>query len=112
MLPSIGNLVIYTKFKINQAEIIKTICIQRNSPINSCQGHCALKKSLKALAENEKQMQNNFKEKHELLYVQNTLERTISIFNFTIVEEKKYSYFEKNPISVKLSNFRPPCFFI
>ena len=62
--------------------------------------------------ENEKEMQNNFKQKHELVYLQNTLERTVSIFDFTLLEEKKYAPFDKKPISVKLSNFRPPYFFI
>ena len=68
LLPSFGNIIIYAKFKIDQDEIVKTICVQRKLPTNTCQGHCALKKSLKELENNEKEMQNNLKEKVELVY--------------------------------------------
>ena len=113
MLPSFGNIIIYAKFKINQDEIIKTICVQRNSPSNTCQGHCALKKSLKELEANEKEMQNNLKEKAELVYIQNTLEMSSpptpqSPFS----SRQNYFYFDKKPIAVVLPNFRPPSYFI
>lgn len=113
LLPPLGNVFIYAKFKINQDEIIKTICIQRKSPTNTCQGHCALKKSLKQLDENEKEMQNNLKEKTELVYIQNTLEVTTSfIASTSFSSQKNYFYFDRKPIAVVLSNFRPPSYFI
>lgn len=113
LVPSFGNLIIYAKFKINQDEIIKTICVQRNLPQNTCQGHCALKKSLKQLEENEKEMQNNLKEKTELVYIQNPIETTsFSIAPSSFTSQKNYSYFGGKPIAVVLSNFRPPSYFI
>jgi predicted phage-related endonuclease len=112
LLPSFGNIIIYAKFKINQDEIAKTICIQRKIANNTCNGNCELKKSLKQFDDNEKEMQNNLKEKLELVYIQNTLETTYSIVATTFCTQKKYFSFDKKPISVSLSNFRPPTFFI
>lgn len=113
MLPSFGNIIIYAKFKINQDEIIKTICVQRDLPSNTCQGHCALKKSLKELENNEKEMQNNLKEKVELVYIQNTLEMSSPIIaQSSFSSQKNYFYFDRKPIAVVLSNFRPPSYFI
>jgi hypothetical protein len=113
LIPSFGNIIIYAKFKINQDEIIKTICVQRNSPSNTCQGHCALKKSLKELENNEKEMQNNLKEKVELVYIQNIPEVSLSFIAPTsLSSQKNYFYFDKKPIAVVLSNFRPPSYFI
>ncbi|PJJ07064.1 hypothetical protein CLU83_0205 [Flavobacterium sp. 1] len=57
-------------------------------------------------------MQNNLKEKLELVYIQNTLEATYSIITSAYSAQKKYFTFDKKPISVILSNFRPPAYFI
>lgn len=57
-------------------------------------------------------MQNNLKEKLELIYIQNTLETTYSFVASTFSTQKKYFSFDKKPISVVLSNFRPPAYFI
>jgi plasmid maintenance system antidote protein VapI len=112
MLPSFGNIFVYTKFKINQDEIAKTICIQRKVANNSCNGRCELRKSLKKLADNEKEMQNNLKEKSELVYIKNAAQETAPIVIATISAQKDYCLFDKKPISIVLSNFRPPTYFI
>ncbi|WP_245980374.1 hypothetical protein [Flavobacterium aquicola] len=113
MLPSFGNIIIYAKFKINQDEIAKTICIQRKVANNTCNGNCELKKSLKQFADSEKEMQNNLKEKAELIYIQNTLETAVTFTtNSSFISQKNYSHFGGKPIAVVLSNFRPPSFFI
>jgi plasmid maintenance system antidote protein VapI len=112
LLPSFGNIIVYTKFKINQDEIAKTICIQRKVANNSCNGRCELRKTLKKFADNEKEMQNNLKEKVELVYIQNTMEQATSITLSTFSAQKNYFLFDKKPISVVLSNFRPPTYFI
>lgn len=112
MLPSFGNIIIYAKFKINQDEIAKTICIQRKIANNTCNGNCELKKSLKKFDDNEKEMQNNLKEKLELVYIQNILETAFPIKAFTFSIRKNYFPFDKKPIAVVLSNFRPPSNFI
>jgi predicted phage-related endonuclease len=103
---------VYAKFKINQEEIIKTICVQRTLPTNTCQGHCALKKSLKQLEDNEKEMQNNLKEKTELVYIQNSSETNLSLELNISSTRNNYNYFGKKPITVVMPNFRPPSYFI
>lgn len=112
MLPSLGNVFIYTQFKINQDEIAKTICIQRKIVNNSCNGRCDLLKSLKKFEDNERKMNNVLKEKVELVYISTFLEPNFSIVIPTISTQKNYSSFDKKPISVVLSNFRPPAYFI
>jgi hypothetical protein len=112
LLPSFGNIIVYVKFKINQDEIAKTICVQREIANNTCNGNCELKKSLKKFDDNEKQMQNNLKEKLELVYIPNTLETNFSIATSISYTSTKYFSFDKKPISVVLSNFRPPTYFI
>ena len=112
MLPSFGDVIVYAKFKVNQDEIAKTICVQRKLVLNTCNGRCELQKSLKKFEDNEKQMQNNLKEKLELVYIQNTLENNFSIVAPTSSTQRNYSSFDKKPISVVLSNFRPPSYFI
>ena len=105
-------MLVFAKFKINQQEIVKTICVQRKLVFNSCNGRCELQKSLKKFEDNEKRMQNNLKEKLELVYIQNTIKN-----NFTIVEpidstQKLFLPFEKKTISVTNSTFHPPTYFI
>jgi plasmid maintenance system antidote protein VapI len=112
LLPSFGNIIVYAKFKINQDEIAKTICIQRKLAKNTCNGRCELQKSLKKFADNEKEMQNNLKEKSELVYIQNTLEQITPIAIVSFSAHKNYFLIDKKPISVVLSNFRPPSYFI
>jgi hypothetical protein len=64
------------------------------------------------LDDNEKEMQSNLKEKLELVYIQNTLETNFSIVITASSTQKNYFSFDKKPISVVLSNFRPPTYFI
>ncbi len=73
LVPSFGNFFVYTSFKLNQEEISKTICVQRKQVFNNCNGRCELQKSLKKYADNEKKMDNNLKEKSEIVYIQNTI---------------------------------------
>lgn len=112
MLPSFGNIIVYAKFKISQDEIAKTICIQRKIVNNSCNGRCDLLKSLKKFEDNERKMNNHLKEKTELVYITAILEANSTIVIPAISTQKNYSSFDKKPISVVLSNFRPPAYFI
>jgi hypothetical protein len=57
-------------------------------------------------------MQNNLKEKFELVYIQSPLETNSLIDILTFSTQKFYPSFDKKPISVVLSNFRPPSYFI
>ncbi|MRX41457.1 hypothetical protein GJU43_19395 [Flavobacterium sp. LC2016-23] len=112
LLPTFGSFFVYTSFKLNQDEISKTICVQRKMVFNSCNGRCELQKSLKKYADNEKRMQDNLKEKAEVVYIPNS-----ALNNFKLVAplEKRraiFAYFNKKPISVSGSTFHPPSYFV
>jgi hypothetical protein len=65
------------------------------------------------LEENNKEMQNNLKEKLELVYIQNTLQMNSAIITESSFSSKKnYFYFDRKPIAVVVPNFRPPSYFI
>ena len=112
LVPSFGNFFVFASFKLNQEEISKTICVQRKMVFNSCNGRCELQKSLKKYADNEKKMENNLKEKAEIVYIQNTPSPN---FNLTAPIEsavKLFASFDAKPISVSNATFHPPSFFI
>ncbi|WP_264553777.1 hypothetical protein [Flavobacterium sp. N2038] len=112
LVPSFGSFFVYTSFKLNQEEISKTICVQRKMVFNSCNGRCELQKSLKKYADNEKRMQNNLKEKAEVVYIQNS---TLNNFKLAALIESKakiFASFDKKPIAVSTSTFRPPSYLI
>ena len=112
LLPSFGSFLVYTSFKLNQEEISKTICVQRKMIFNSCNGRCELQKSLKKYSDNEKRMQDNLKEKAEVVYIQNTIIADFKLIVQIKSEAKIFAYFDKKPISISNSTFRPPSCFI
>ncbi|MBZ4043076.1 hypothetical protein K8B81_11910 [Flavobacterium hibisci] len=112
LVPSFGSFFVYTSFKLNQEEIAKTICVQRKMIFNSCNGRCELQKSLKKYADNEKKIQNNLKEKVEVVYIQNS-----PIANFKLITPiesaiQLFASFDAKPISVSNNTFHPPSCFI
>ena len=112
LLPSFGNFFVYTNFKLNQDEIIKTICVQRKQVFNTCNGRCELQKSLKKYADNEKKMQDNLKEKSEIVYIQNTITAQYKLISPIETKTKNFGFLDKKPISVSIVAFHPPSFFI
>lgn len=107
-LPSLGSVVVFASFKINQQEIAKTICVQRKQIFNSCNGRCELQKSLKKYSDNEKQMQDSLKEKLELVYI-----CIFSEVNFTFIpalepQQKAFAFLSSKPVGVSSLTFRPP----
>ncbi|MBS7233287.1 hypothetical protein KHA90_19900 [Flavobacterium psychroterrae] len=112
LVPSFGNFFVYTSFKLNQDEISKTICVQRKMLFNSCNGRCELQKSLKKYADNEKKMQNNLKEKSEVVYIQNTITPKFKLVAPIVSKAKLFAILDKKPISVSIATFRPPSYFI
>jgi len=109
--PSFGGLFVYASFKINQKEIAQTICIQRKSVFNSCNGRCELQKSIKKYADNEKK-QDNLKEKLELVYVQNSPEVNFAIVPIVESKENSTILYEKKPIKASNLTFHPPLCFV
>ena len=112
LLPSFGSFFVYTSFKLNQEEISKTICVQRKMVFNSCNGRCELQKSLKKYADNEKRMQNNLKEKAEVVYIQNTTTANYRLVTPIESAAKLFASIDEKPISVSNSTFHPPSYFI
>jgi hypothetical protein len=112
LLPSFGSFFVYTSFKLNQEEISKTICVQRKMVFNSCNGRCELQKSLKKYADNEKKMQNNLKEKAEVVYIQNACTTNFKLVTPIESTAKLFASSDKKPISVSNSTFHPPSCFI
>lgn len=112
LVPSFGNFFVYASFKLNQAEITKTICVQRKQVFNTCNGRCELQKSLKKYADNEKKMQDNLKEKSEIVYIQNTITAPYQLVAPIQTKAPFFAALDKKPISVSEAAFRPPSFFI
>ncbi|RZJ53703.1 MAG: hypothetical protein EOO44_07645 [Flavobacterium sp.] len=112
LVPSFGNFFVFASFKLNQNEITKTICVQRKMAFNTCNGRCELQKSLKKYADNEKKMQDNLKEKSEVVYIQNNVSAQFSLLTPTEVKAKIFALSDKKPVSVSETNFRPPSYFI
>ncbi|MGL2993586.1 hypothetical protein [Flavobacterium sp. TSSA_36] len=113
LFPIIGNLIIYTQFKANQEQIIKTICVQRKLVNNTCNGRCELQKSLKQFDENEKKMENILKEKADFVYL---IHSTPTAFasNTPTTSTTKLNVFHTSgkTISKTNSTFRPPSFLL
>ncbi|MEZ0129029.1 hypothetical protein AB9T88_04300 [Flavobacterium sp. LBUM151] len=112
LVPSFGSFFVYTSFKLNQEEISKTICVQRKMVFNSCNGRCELQKSLKKYSDNEKRMQNNLKEKAEVVYIQSTATANFKLVTPIESPAKLFASFDAKPISVSNSTFHPPSYFI
>ena len=113
LFPIFGNLVIYTQFKANQEQIIKTICVQRKLVNNTCNGRCELQKSLKQFDENEKKMENILKEKADFVYLIHSTP-TSFVSNTPITSTTKLNVFHTSgkTISKINSTFRPPSFLL
>jgi thioredoxin-related protein len=112
LVPSFGSFFVYTSFKLNQEEISKTICVQRKMIFNSCNGRCELQKSLKKYADNEKKMQNNLKEKAEVVYIQSSATNNFKLIAPIESKAKLFASFDTKPIAVSNSTFHPPSYFI
>ncbi|MFD1602204.1 hypothetical protein ACFSJW_18190 [Flavobacterium artemisiae] len=110
--PSFGSLFVYASFKINQKEIAQTICVQRKSVFNTCNGRCELQKSIKKYADNERKMQDSLKDKLEVVYIQNNTEINFTIIPVIETKEKSSILFEKKPIGASNLTFHPPVYFV
>ncbi|MWB96454.1 hypothetical protein GON26_18985 [Flavobacterium sp. GA093] len=112
LMPTFGSFFVYTAFKLNQEEIAKTICVQRKMVFNSCNGRCDLQKSLKKYSDNEKKMENNLKEKVEIVYIQNIAAPHFKVIEIIESQDRIFPAAAKKPISVSIATFHPPSYFI
>lgn len=79
---------------------------------NTCNGRCELQKSLKKYADNEKKMQDNLKEKAEIVYIQNTNTSLYTLVAPVETAAKNFAIADKKPVSITVVAFRPPSCFI
>ena len=107
LFPTFRNMMVYFTFKINQDEIVKTICIQRQLANNTCNGNCELQKSLKKL-DSEKKSESNFKENFELVYTQFTPQYEFTPIVFLEDKSQKFTIITSKPTSISFPFFRPP----
>jgi hypothetical protein len=107
LFPSFGNIMVYFTFKINQDEIARTICIQRELVNNTCNGSCELQKSLKKL-DSEKKSESSFKENFELVYTQFTPQYEFNSIAFLKDKQQVFTPISSKPTSVSFAVFHPP----
>ncbi|MDR7210728.1 putative GTPase [Flavobacterium piscis] len=67
---------------------------------------------MKKYADNEKKMENNLKEKVEVVYIQNTPVAHFRLVNPVESAIQLFASFDAKPISVSNSTFHPPSYFI
>jgi hypothetical protein len=107
-LPAISNLAVVISFKINQDYISKTLCEKKEEKVNTCNGHCHLKKELKKVSEteNESNLPISYKEKMELVFIQP--EFTFSFYNFQSPKSSFSFYTESDIPTISNRIFHPP----
>jgi hypothetical protein len=109
LLQPFSSLWVYVSFKINQSQIAKTLCVQKEIKNNTCKGKCQLKKRLaNAEKETEKQLPSNQKQKLESVCFISTKHLYLN-YSFEINSVKKYSYIpDFYKASFSLNIFHPP----
>jgi hypothetical protein len=109
LLQPFSSLWVYVSFKINQSQIAKTLCVQKEIKNNTCKGKCQLKKRLaNAEKETEKQLPSNQKQKLESVCFISTKHLYLN-YSFGINSVKKYSYIpDFYKASFSLNIFHPP----
>ena len=108
LLAIFSNEIIYLKFKINQDEIAKTLCVLRKVKNNTCNGNCVLNAELKKIEKAEKKANNILKEKQEIVYV--IINQNFSVSDYKFSNSNKIVDFTlvKNPKTISLIALRPP----
>jgi hypothetical protein len=109
LLQPFSSLWVYVSFNINQSQIAKTLCVQKEIKNNTCKGKCQLKKRLaNAEKETEKQLPSNQKQKLESVCFISTKHLYLN-YSFGINSVKKYSNIpDFYKASFSLNIFHPP----
>jgi hypothetical protein len=103
---------IYVSFKLNQVNIAKTLCVQKDVKGNKCQGCCQLKKQLKKSDQAE---QRELPKSHRIKGESPFCSRHLQTRNNSLAPgEKEEAYFIRNTWienpSVIVEIFHPPKF--
>ena len=109
LLAIFSNEIVYIKFKINQNEIAKTLCVLRKVKNNTCNGYCVLKAELKIIEKAEKKANDILKEKQEIVYV--ISKQTFNQYNpafATDIKKVAFCFNSQKTKSVSFKLFHPP----
>lgn len=88
-----SNWLVIASFNINQAYIAKTLCVNRNNPNSTCNGHCYLCKQLNKEERPEGTSGSSSKEKFEvqLFFVDSSNDGVVSVAgNKTFYSSQKH----------------------
>jgi hypothetical protein len=55
VIHSLSFAIIYASFKIQQDYIAANLCVKKDEPVNTCQGHCQLKKKIQEHEDQEEE---------------------------------------------------------
>jgi predicted nuclease of restriction endonuclease-like (RecB) superfamily len=84
LLQPLSKTWIFVSFQLNQDFIASVLCINRDIPVNTCQGKCYLKKRLKETHQDE-QKQANAREKSPFEIL---ISHQPSVFQFLSVQDR------------------------
>ena len=105
---SLKDLVIYVSFKINQQQIEKEWCINKNEPLVMCAGSCYLVTQLTKEAEKQNSHFYNIAKSAEIFYLLDAFEMTI--LQPRLPDEVKHNFYSPIYLTHPYRNgvFRPP----
>jgi hypothetical protein len=106
LMQPMGQLSIFISFKLNQAYIIKNLCVNRDNPQSSCEGSCLLSKRLKQQEGSGKTIPINVNLNEFNFYVDK-----ISVFEFIKMDTTKHRFgcfFQKSISTFQADIFHPP----
>jgi hypothetical protein len=107
VLQSSMKLIIWADFKLNQDDIAKNLCENKNRPKLKCKGNCQLMKALKKQEAAEKSTNQQLKDKSEILFFKKM--ETFAPCNLAFLDFNNCTQYISLPYkTVNFSIFHPP----
>jgi hypothetical protein len=107
LLDTCSKSFIVLNFELNKDYYAKVLCVKKNIAGNKCNGHCHLKKELRAEDQRENKAPSSSQVKYEVNYL-NTFSEKLSFF-IPQLSVLNFYFKVKNEIQFSGSVFRPPC---
>lgn len=100
-----GNVIKLTCFKVNQNNLTRYVCVERNMPNSSCKAHCHLRKTLN---ENEKSTSssNKLKDENEIFICHAQANNLVPMF--TTILRMEYRFVEEEYLNIVLDKISEP----
>lgn len=105
---SLGGLKATISFALNKAYIIKELCVQKDEAVNTCQGQCHLKKSIKKQTEDEGNLAITFEAQLAPFIRSNSQDRASSGHPIEVAGEYAPLLISKT-VKYTRSCLHPPC---